>query len=73
MCLHQLKDKLVSLFIHQYLKVYTEAHLNRVPSYAQSRWSQQHIAVLRLCPWSSFGCGNTGQTTSQTGVGAGSL
>lgn len=70
MCLHQLKDKSVSLFTHQYLKVYTEAHLNRVPSHVPSPDGLNNTLLCWGCvPWSSFDCRTLDRPLHQTSGG----
>lgn len=39
------------------------ASLSTGLNWDQSRWSQQHIALSRLCPWNNSHCGNSRQST----------
>lgn len=60
--LRQLQDKQISEPICQNLKSLYRG-LNSVQSHILSRWSQQHIALTRLCPWGSFQHGEDMQYT----------
>ena len=44
---------------------------NGIHSRISSRWSQQHIALIRLCPWKQFPLGKSGQNIHSKDTGGG--
>lgn len=52
------------------IKVYIETLTGF--SHIQSRESQQHVTLSRLCPWNSSHCGNSGKNIYATNRGEGS-